>query len=165
MKDELGCLFPALFWGNREVTTTTAEGVTHTLAHACPSARVPCARCRPRGQARRVHTVGNEDAVHDTEAVIHFFLKCLKVGVGRWPGSHLAPPRPRPRQAMCQRAPHLMLVQRRLQNPDVLPSQQPAPRSRCPPARPAPRPLPPCSWPSQDGALSECLPRTPGPMA
>nr|KAF6282443.1 hypothetical protein mMyoMyo1_010080 [Myotis myotis] len=87
--------------------------------------------------------VGNEDAVHDTEAVIRFSLKCLKVGVGRRPGSHLAPPRPRPRQATCQRAPHLTLVQRRLQNPDVLPSQQPAPRSRCPPAHPAPRPLPP----------------------
>lgn len=62
--------------------------------------------------------------------------------MGRWPGSHLAPPRPRPRQATCQRAPHLMLVQRRLQNLDVLPSQQPAPWSRCPPAPPRATPSP-----------------------
>lgn len=162
MKGELGCLFPALVWEARGDNQDSRRRVTHALAHACPSARVPCALCRPRRQARGVHTVGNEDAVHDTAAVISFSLKCLKGGVGRWPGSNLAPPRPR--QATCQRAPHLTLVQMRLQNPDVLPSPQPAPRSRCPPPTPRHALSHLATGPARTGPYAnECLPWTPGP--
>lgn len=123
MKDEFGCLFPVLF-GKGEVTTKTAEGESDTRVHGnSESARAPCTRpvCSGRsGQARGGDTVEDEDTVHDTEAVISFSLKCLKVGTGwcrtgwaspttaarpgkagRWPGRPSAPPAETAEIQMC----------------------------------------------------------------
>lgn len=153
-KGESGCVLPALSFGKREGAAETAGGESHTHTHACPSARLPCAPPTPRGprgQARGVRTAGNEDAARDSEAVTTFSLKCLKGGVGRWPGSSsLAPPHgghgdghARPRASV---PPPLTLVQTGLRNPDVLPSLRPLPGAT---------PSPPCSRPSRDGALRE----------
>lgn len=127
-KGRLGCFSPALAWEARGGGPDSRRRVTHALAHACPSARLPAPSVAP--WTSQEDMAGNEDAVQDTEAVTSFSLKCLKEGAGRWPGSSN---RPRPRQATCQRAPHGTLVQTRLQNPDVLPSPRPAPWSRRPP--------------------------------
>jgi hypothetical protein len=128
-------------------------------------------------QARGAGAVKDEDDdVYSTKAVISFSLKCLKVGMGRqWgPAGHLYG---HARQSASSPAfhagqeglPPCGMV--RLQNPMCfLPCCGPLPRAAAPqPLHPSP-PVPTTEsktfQPSQgQGILSECLPRTSGPVA
>lgn len=157
--------------------TKTAEGESHASTEATSRLGVPpgvpsgCGGLS--GQARGVNAVEDEDNIRDTEAVICFSLKCLKVGRGPWPGP-TGPPRRRGHARQSASGPALIAGREGL--PRGMVRLQKSRRASFPGAT---VPHPPCTprpppttesktfQPAEPGAgvLSRCLPRTPGPVA
>lgn len=175
-------IFISFLFGKWEVRSKTAEGESH--ASTDPT-RQPGPRASPSpawgspsgcgglsGQARGVKAVEVEDDIRDTEAVICFSLKCLKVGRGPWlgPTGPLCPRRGGPalitgREGLPRGTVRLQ-KSRRASFPNAVRSPEPL-------SPPALRPSPPPTTESKTfqpaepgaGVPSRCLPRPPGPMA